>query len=225
MQNNPQSQAPRTDLRNLSDIDNTVAQWDTVLKTLFGQKTSSLRPNPANTAAATELTPSEQKHSAGLMRVNHTGEVCAQALYQGQALTAKLPSTRADMKAAALEEEDHLAWCQERLNEFNAHTSRLNPLWYGLSFGLGAGAGLISDKLSLGFVAATEQQVCKHLDEHLDELPANDIKSKAIVIQMRQDEAEHAELALRAGGTAFAQPVKYAMSQAAKVMTSLSYRF
>lgn len=225
MQNNSENQTPRTNLRNLSVIDNAVEQCDTVLKTLFGQRISSLRPNPANAATAVELTSAEKKHSAGLMRVNHTGEVCAQALYQGQALTAKLASTRNDMKAAAIEEEDHLAWCQERLNDFNANTSRLNPLWYGLSFGLGAGAGLISDKLSLGFVAATEQQVCKHLDEHLDELPASDVKSKAIVIQMRQDEAAHAELALSAGGTVFAPPVKYAMSQVAKVMTSLSYRF
>ena len=225
MQNTPQNPKPRPHLRNLSMIDNAVGQCDTVLKTLFGQKISSLRPNPANTAAKTELTLAEQKHSAGLMRVNHTGEVCAQALYQGQALTAKLSSTRHEMEAAAIEEEDHLAWCQERLGELNANTSLFNPLWYGLSFGLGAGAGFASDKLSLGFVAATEQLVCKHLDEHLDELPASDAKSRAIVIQMRQDEATHAELALSAGGAAFAPPVKYAMRQVAKIMTHLSYRF
>ncbi len=194
------------------------------MKTLLGQQVLSLRSSPANVIGTTELSASEKKHSAGLMRVNHTGEVCAQALYQGQALTAKLPSTKSDMAAAALEEEDHLAWCQQRLNELDAHSSKLNPLWYGLSFSLGASAGFISDKLSLGFVAATEQQVCKHLDAHLKDLPTNDAKSRAIVTQMRQDEAAHAELALSAGGTAFAAPVKYAMSQVAKVMTSLSYR-
>ncbi|BCD98482.1 2-polyprenyl-3-methyl-6-methoxy-1,4-benzoquinone monooxygenase [Marinagarivorans cellulosilyticus] len=221
MQKNHQAQAS---LRNLSCLDNAVSQCDTVLKTLLGQKTNSQRPNPAQKIPEPTLNAAEKIHSAGLMRVNHTGEVCAQALYQGQALTAKLPSVKEDMKMAAIEEEDHLAWCQERLNELGATTSRFNALWYSLSFSLGAGAGLVSDKLSLGFVAATEQQVCKHLDNHLKALPRSDDKSRAIITQMRQDEAEHAEMALTAGGVKFPAPVKAAMSQVAKVMTSLSYR-
>ena len=133
MQKNHQAKAS---LRNLSYLDNAVGQCDTVLKTLFGQKTNSQRPNPAQQIPESTLNAAQRTHSAGLMRVNHTGEVCAQALYQGQALTAKLPSVKEDMKMAAIEEEDHLAWCQERLNELDANTSRLNALWYSLSFSL-----------------------------------------------------------------------------------------
>jgi len=158
------------------------------------------------------------------MRINHTGEVCAQALYQGQALTAKLAHVREAMEHAAEEEIDHLAWCEQRIRQLGSHPSVLNPLFYGMSFGIGAVAGLISDKVSLGFVAATEDQVCKHLNEHLEQLPAEDEKSRAILEQMRIDEERHAESALDAGGYRFPAPIKFGMSLMAKVMTKSTYR-
>jgi len=158
------------------------------------------------------------------MRVNHAGEVCAQALYQGQALTAKLPEVRAEMAQAAAEEIDHLAWCEQRLKELDSQPSMLNPAWYALSFGLGAAAGLISDRVSLGFVAATEDQVCRHLDSHLERLPEQDHRSREIVSQMRADEARHAEAARRAGGIEFPAPVKTLMGATASLMTASSYR-
>ena len=157
-------------------------------------------------------------------RINHTGEVCAQALYQGQALTASLPHIREQMEHAAEEEVDHLVWCEQRIRELGSHTSLLNPLFYGLSFAIGASAGAISDKVSLGFVAATEDQVCKHLDDHLQQIPSSDRKSRAILEQMRIDEEEHATSALDAGGYRFPAPIKFGMSLMAKVMTSSTYR-
>ena len=157
------------------------------------------------------------------MRINHTGEVCAQALYQGQALTAKNAQVKAAMEHSATEEIDHLAWCEQRLKELDSHTSHLNPLFYAASFAIGAAAGAISDKISLGFVAATEDQVCEHLREHLQTLPAEDEKSRAIVQQMLEDEAEHASKAIEAGGQVFPTPVKKAMSLMAKVMTGSTY--
>jgi ubiquinone biosynthesis monooxygenase Coq7 len=170
------------------------------------------------------LSDDERKHAAGLMRVNHSGEVCAQALYQGQALTAKLPKVRLEMEQAAAEEVDHLAWCQERLDSLDSQPSLLNPLWYGLSFGVGAVAGLVGDKVSLGFVAATEEQVCKHLESHLQSLPAQDEKSRAVVGKMLEDEAKHAHAALDAGGVNFPAPVKGAMTLMSKLMTEASYK-
>jgi ubiquinone biosynthesis monooxygenase Coq7 len=181
------------------------------------------RNSPAEQKPTSELSDSEKKHIAGLMRINHTGEVCAQALYQGQALTAKLPDVRESMEHAAQEEIDHLAWCKKRLDELNSHTSYLNPLWYGLSFSIGAAAGLIGDKWSLGFVAATEDQVCQHLDNHLQQLPNKDEKSRAILQTMREDEAKHATTALNAGGAEFPSSVKTLMSAVAKVMTKTTY--
>ena len=166
----------------------------------------------------------QSRHVAGLMRINHTGEVCAQALYQGQALTAKLPQVRKAMEHAAEEEVDHLAWCEQRIRQLGSHTSVLNPLFYGMSFGIGAAAGIISDRVSLGFVAATEHQVVKHLDEHLLQLPAEDVKSRAILAQMRSDEQAHAESALDAGGARFPAPIRFGMSLLAKVMTKSTYR-
>ena len=211
-------------LRQPNLIDHGIAQFDSILRTLHGKRTHVARLTPANGVPSIELTHDEKKHSAGLMRVNHAGEVCAQALYQGQALTAKLSTIRTQLQEAAIEEEDHLAWCQQRLNELDARTSLLNPLWYALSFGVGASAGAISDKLSLGFVAATEDQVCQHLKEHMQSLAPNDLRSKAIVQQMYTDEAEHAAFALKAGGQPFSEPIKRAMSQVAKLMTWASYR-
>jgi len=199
-------------------------QADAALRTLLPFSGQPSRPSPAVLKNDSELTESETRHVAGLMRINHTGEVCAQALYQGQALTARLPQVRHAMEQAADEEVDHLAWCEQRIRQLGSHTSVLNPLFYGLSFGIGASAGLISDRISLGFVAATEDQVCKHLDEHLGQLPAGDDKSRAILEQMREDEAQHSTAAIEAGGLRFPAPIKFGMSLMSKVMTKATYR-
>ena len=209
--------------RNLSFIDHAITQVDRALRTLTPGTQTARRPNPAADVAPGELSAQEQRHAAGLMRVNHAGEVCAQALYQGQALTAKLARVRAEMEEAADEEVDHLAWCEERLNQLNSRPSLLNPVWYGLSYGLGAAAGLINDKVSLGFVAATEEQVCHHLRGHLQNLPEHDGASRTIVRQMLNDEAKHGAAALRAGGHDFPAPVKSAMGLISKFMTKSSY--
>lgn len=211
-------------MRQLTAIDNFIVRADRALRTLAAGEQHSERLSPAAKLAEAELSSEEKRHAAGLMRVNHAGEVCAQALYQGQALTAKLPDVRAEMEHAAAEEVDHLVWCQERLDALGSHTSYLNPLWYGLSFAIGASAGLVSDKVSLGFVAATEDQVCKHLQKHLDELPTQDEKSRAVVAQMLSDEARHADMALSAGGYRFPAPVKGLMTLVSKAMTATSYR-
>ncbi len=210
--------------RRLSLIDRLITEADTVLRTVTSRGHTAGRPSPSEGHAESELSERERRHAAGLMRVNHTGEVCAQALYQGQALTAKLPTVREEMQQAAQEEVDHLVWCEERLRELDSHTSYLNPAWYGLSFALGAVAGAIGDKVSLGFVAATEERVCNHLKEHLRQLPEDDRKSRLILQQMLEDEQRHGENALEAGGTDFPRPVKDAMTAVARVMTGSSYR-
>lgn len=210
--------------RHLSPTDQLLTQMDRAIRTLAPGKVSHQRPSPAQALNETEMSDAERKHAAGLMRVNHAGEVCAQALYQGQALTAKLPEVRHEMEHAAEEEIDHLAWCQERIEGLGSHTSLLNPLWYGMSFGIGASAGLLSDRVSLGFVAATEHQVCKHLQSHLEELPTQDNKSRAIVTEMLADEEKHAHTALEAGGYRFPAPIKGLMSLVSKAMTKTSYR-
>ncbi|SDK50216.1 2-polyprenyl-3-methyl-6-methoxy-1,4-benzoquinone monooxygenase [Microbulbifer yueqingensis] len=210
--------------RQLSGLDRLLLQADRALRTLSPGAPSHPRPSPARGVEEAELSDRERRHAAGLMRVNHSGEVCAQALYQGQGLTAKLPDVREEMERAAEEEVDHLAWCEQRLRELDSRPSLLNPLWYGLSFGLGAAAGKVSDRVSLGFVAATEEQVCKHLDSHLTRLPEQDARSRAIVEQMREDEAEHQHAALAAGGARFPAPVKGLMSLVSRLMTSASYR-
>lgn len=211
-------------MRQLTTIDQFIIRADRALRTLAAGQQAADRPSPAKDIIENELSPAEARHAAGLMRVNHTGEVCAQALYQGQALTAKLPHVRGEMEKAAAEEVDHLVWCQERLDALNSHTSYLNPLWYGMSFAIGASAGLVSDKISLGFVAATEEQVCNHLQTHLEELPPQDEKSRAVVTQMLRDEARHADMALSAGGLRFPAPVKSLMTLISKAMTTSSYR-
>ncbi len=213
-----------TSQRHYSPADRLLMQADSALRTLLPFSGQPARPSPAVLKNETELSESETRHVAGLMRINHTGEVCAQALYQGQALTARLPQVRRAMEQAADEEIDHLAWCEQRIRQLGSHTSVLNPLFYGLSFGIGATAGLISDRISLGFVAATEDQVCKHLDEHLGQLPANDDKSRVILEQMREDEQQHATAAIEAGGLRFPAPVKFGMSLLSKVMTKATYR-
>jgi 3-demethoxyubiquinol 3-hydroxylase len=206
-----------------SPIDKLIIQADQMLRTLAGGVTTASRANPAAAANST-LDAGEQRHAAGLMRINHTGEVCAQALYQGQALTARLPDVRSSMEQAAREEGDHLAWCEERLQELGSQPSLLNPLWYGLSFGLGAAAGLAGDKWSLGFVAETEDQVCRHLEEHLQTLPAGDERSRQILAAMHADEGRHAETARTAGAATLPAPVKLAMGTMARVMKAAVYR-
>ena len=210
--------------RHFSPVDRLLLQADAALRTLLPFSGQPTRPSPAIVQPEAELDEQQAQHVAGLMRINHTGEVCAQALYQGQALTAKLPQVRKAMEHAADEEIDHLAWCEQRIRQLGSQPSILNPLFYGLSFGVGAAAGLISDKVSLGFVAATEDQVVKHLDDHLQQIPLEDQKSRAILEQMRVDEEQHACNALDAGGLRFPAPVKFGMSLLAKVMTSTTYR-
>ena len=210
--------------RRLSLIDRLITEADSVLRTITNTGHTAARPSPSNGHAESELSENERRHVAGLMRVNHTGEVCAQALYQGQALTAKLPNVREEMQDAAAEEVDHLVWCEQRLRELESQPSALNPVWYGLSFGLGAIAGAIGDKVSLGFVAATEERVSNHLRDHLKSLPEDDRKSRLIVQKMLEDEQRHGEKALEAGGAEFPQPVKDAMTAVSKVMTKSSYR-
>jgi ubiquinone biosynthesis monooxygenase Coq7 len=208
----------------LSLLDKLIVEADSVMKTITSRGNHAGRASPAKDHMDSQLSESQRKHVAGLMRVNHTGEVCAQALYQGQALTAKLPTVRKEMQQAAQEEVDHLVWCEERLRELGSHTSYLNPAWYGMSFVLGALAGAISDKVSLGFVAATEEQVCSHLRDHLKQLPDDDRKSQLILQKMLEDEQRHGDKALEAGGTDFPRPLKDAMSSVSKLMTRTSYR-
>jgi ubiquinone biosynthesis monooxygenase Coq7 len=210
--------------RQLSPLDQLIDQLDTGLRTAFGSAPQPNRASPATKIEESDLSEQERQHSIGLMRVNHAGEICAQALYQGQALTAKLPEVSEQMKEAADEEVDHLAWCEQRITELGGKTSALNPLWYAMSFTLGASAGLVSDKLSLGFVAATEDQVCQHLQKHLKQLPAEDNKSRGIVEQMLVDEQQHAQSALAAGGQRFPKPVKQLMTLVSTVMTKSSYQ-
>lgn len=210
--------------RSLSLIDQIIIGADRALRALSPHTQPATHSSPAESMAEAKLSDKECKHAAGLMRVNHAGEVCAQALYQGQSLTAKLGSVRSEMELAADEEIDHLAWCEERLNELNSHPSVLNPFWYGCSFGIGAAAGLVSDKMSLGFVAATEDRVSEHLQSHLDKLPESDLKSRAVVRQMLEDERKHQHMAIKAGGYDFPPPVKSAMSLVSKAMTLTSYR-
>lgn len=204
--------------------DTLINHFDRALKTLMPGSVHSARANPSTSVQNAELSSSEMKHSAGLMRINHTGEVCAQALYQGQSLTARLQEVRQAMEQAADEEIDHLDWCEQRLQELNSRPSLLNPFWYGMSFGLGALAGLAGDKWSLGFVAETERQVCLHLDDHLQKLPQADTASQAILRQMREDEARHATLAENAGAAPLPQPATQAMGLTAEVMKTLVYR-
>jgi ubiquinone biosynthesis monooxygenase Coq7 len=208
----------------MNNIDRLILNLDQALRTLVHGSTQASRPNPAVNTEAVELNADESRHAAGLMRINHTGEVCAQALYQGQALTAKLPEVRSSMEQAAIEETDHLNWCETRLDELGSRPSLLNPLWYGMSFGIGALAGLAGDKWSLGFVAETEKQVCKHLDEHMDKLPLEDQRSRSILAQMKIDEGKHATTALEAGGAELPPPVKQAMTLMADIMKAAVYR-
>lgn len=207
--------------RQQSRTDCLIHQFDAVLRTLMPHAASPQRTSPAEGVAEGTLDDQERRHAAGLMRINHTGGVCAQALYQGQGVTAKLP--RHQMEQPALEEIDHLAWCDERLEQLQSRTSYLNPLFYVASFGIGAATGAVSDRISLGLIAATEEQVGKHLDSHQQSLPRGDNRSRAILRQMAIDEAHHAQLALEAGGVRFPASVKWGVCLAAKMMTKSAY--
>jgi 3-demethoxyubiquinol 3-hydroxylase len=204
-------------------LDKAIAVLDMGLRTVFSQAIPS-RPYPqTETADDSTLSDSERKHAAALMRINHVGEVCAQALYSGQALVSRDPANVEALKQASREEVDHLAWCERRIGELGGRKSLLNPLWFGASFGLGVTAGLLGDKWNLGFLAETEHQVSAHLGDHLHELPAQDHASRAIVTQMKQDEEHHAETAEHLGGATLPAPVKLAMRLASKVMTRTAY--
>jgi len=204
-------------------LDRFIIEFDKGLKTLAATA-HSVRPYPdQNVSLSTELNSTEKRHAAALMRINHCGEVCAQALYNGQALTTKNPQTVRALEQASKEETEHLAWCERRIQELGGRTSLLNPIWYVSSFTLGAIAGALGDKWNLGFLAETESQVGVHLNQHLDALPANDDKSRAILEQMKIDEAEHAATAIHLGGAELPSPIKAAMQGMSKVMTSTTY--
>lgn len=204
-------------------VDRLVSALDRGLRTVFGAD-APRRPSPASDMDEAALTEAAKRLAGPLMRVNHTGEVCAQALYEGQASTASSAEARAALLAAANEEHDHLGWCRERLDELDDRPSVLNPAFYAASFALGAAAGLLGDRISLGFVEATEDEVCRHLDRHLERLPDEDQKSRAILATMREDESRHGNEALQTGGVAFPTPVKRLMRLASRVMTETTYR-
>lgn len=204
-------------------FDQLITQFDNGLRTLLATPHSG-RPHPDAQVAEGSLSDVEKRHAAALMRVNHTGEVCAQALYSGQALTARDGKTVHALKQAAREETEHLAWCEQRIKQLGGRTSLLNPLFYGGSFAMGALAGVLGDKWNLGFLAETERQVGAHLEQHLQTLPAADEKSRAIVATMRADEAEHAATAVAQGAAELPAPLKHAMQQLSRLMTSSTYR-
>ncbi|MFM0158492.1 2-polyprenyl-3-methyl-6-methoxy-1,4-benzoquinone monooxygenase [Paraburkholderia sediminicola] len=206
-------------------LDELISEFDRGLRSMTGVSRMS-RPLPVpqeSTAEPAELSPAERAHAAGLMRVNHVGEVCAQALYQAQKLATRSPSLRAVFNHAAIEEEDHLAWTAKRLEALDSRPSLLNPLWYTGALAIGLAAGRLGDRVSLGFMAETERQVEQHLDSHLDQLPAADRESRAIVEQMRVDEAEHGKSAMDAGGVELPFPARALMRAVSKVMTRTAY--
>lgn len=203
-------------------MDQFILSVDKIVRTLFADAQSS-RPHPDAHIIDTSLTEAEKKHAAGLMRVNHCGEVCAQALYQGQAITARNTVTKTTLNKAALEEEEHLAWTAQRVKALGSHTSMLNPIWYMGSLTLGLFAGLVGDKWSLGFLEETEKQVGEHLQGHLASLPLQDAKSRAIIEQMYEDEVQHAQTAQALGAKVLPYPVKFLMRCFSKTMTTISY--
>ena len=205
-------------------LDTCLTAVDRGLRSLAGTALAK-RPNPATKQRDELLDDRQRRHAAALMRVNHCGEICAQALYEGQALTAQNDAVRQSLADAAHEEEDHLAWCRERLGELNSRPSRLDPAFYVASFLLGTTTGLLGDRVSLGFVAATEDQVRRHLERHIEALPAGDSKSRAILAAMRDDEVRHGQNAVRAGGAVYPRTVKNVMRWASKLMTATTYRF
>jgi ubiquinone biosynthesis monooxygenase Coq7 len=208
----------------MTPIDRFIIEFDTALRSVVGGANAG-RPTPGTESGANAALDSDQrKHAAGLMRVNHVGEVCAQALYQSQKLVARDSQIKEMLDHSGQEEMDHLAWCETRLKELGSHTSYLNPLWYVGSFAIGLAAGLAGDKWSLGFVAETEKQVENHLVSHLKNLPEEDHRSRAIVDQMRLDEIEHGQAAVRAGGVILPEPIQKIMQTMSKVMTTTAYK-
>lgn len=206
----------------MTKLDDLIVQFDQGLRTLLAPARTS-RPLPGGNLAEAEMSAEEKRLAAALMRVNHSGEVCAQALYQGQALTARKTGIRQALREAAGEETEHLSWCESRIGELGGRKSLLNPAWYAGSLALGAFAGALGDKWNLGFLAETERQVVRHLEGHLQRLPAQDEKSRAIVGQMKEDEARHATTALEHGGAELPAPVRLAMKLSARVMTGTAY--
>jgi ubiquinone biosynthesis monooxygenase Coq7 len=204
-------------------IDQAISHFDQALRAVRGSIGKTTRPSPAKNIEPDALSEKERLEAVRLMRVNHCGEVCAQALYQGQAIVAKSPEVANHMRQAAIEEIDHLSWTEDRIHELDGRVSYLNPLWYAASFGMGAVTGMLGDKINLGFVAATEDQVAKHLDDHLTKLPEQDTKSRAILGQMKADELTHKEMALAAGGTEFPAPIKMGMRIISDLMTKTTY--
>ena len=208
----------------MSPIDRLIIEFDTALRSVVGGANSQ-RPAPGSEfLSKTALDAQERQHAAGLMRVNHVGEVCAQALYQSQKLVARNPQIQEMLNHSGQEEMDHLAWCETRLQELGSHTSYLNPFWYAGSFAIGLAAGLAGDKWSLGFVSETEKQVENHLESHLQKLPQEDHRSRAIVDQMRIDEIEHGQAAKDAGGVPLPEPIQKMMQMMSKIMTSTAYK-
>ena len=210
--------------RILSPLDRLLDSAQNALSTVAGSPRAE-RANPGDSTPDVVLDDAERRHAAGLMRINHVGEVCAQALYIGQAAVARDPATRAHLLEAAQEETDHLAWCADRLRELDSRPSLLNPLWYAGSYTIGALAGLRGDGWNLGFVVETERQVEAHLDEHLVDLPAGDLRSRAVIAVMKEDEARHADQAEAAGAKVLPQPIPRLMATASTLMKAVAYRF
>lgn len=208
----------------MTRLDTSITEFDRALRTLFA-KPHTVRQAPDATAADASLSESEKKHVVSLMRVNHTGEICAQALYSGQVLTSRDEKVSAALQHAALEETEHLAWCEARIKALGGHTSVLNPLFYAGALGIGVLAGALGDKWNLGFLAETEKQVGKHLASHLEVLPEHDEKTRAIIQQMQVDEAQHQAEAEHFGAAELPAVVKWGMAKVSKVMTTLAYRF
>ena len=209
--------------RQLSPLDKLLVGANNALRTVAAPAGRPARSNPAEKIADAKLDAKQKAHAAGLMRVNHAGEVAAQALYQGHATVARNKDIEDQMQRAADEEFDHLAWCEQRIHELGFKPSRLSPLWYAGAYAIGAASGALGDKWSLGFIAETEKQVCSHLDSHLDQLPEEDAKSRAIVRQMRDEEEEHGENAIDAGAAVLPRPIIRLMRATAKVMTKTAY--
>lgn len=211
--------------RALTPIDRLLAGVNNALRTVSAPAGRPARPYPADDVDGVVLNERERAHAAGLMRVNHSGEVAAQGLYQGHAAVARDPTIEDQMQRAANEEFDHLAWCEERLAELGESPSRLSPFWYAGAFAIGAASGALGDRWSLGFIAETEKQVCEHLESHFDRLPDSDERSRAILEQMHAEEAEHGENAIDAGAAELPQPVKDLMKLTARFMTRTAYWF
>jgi ubiquinone biosynthesis monooxygenase Coq7 len=209
--------------RDYSPADRLLIAADHALRTVFGRPKTTGRPNPAGRLPDAELDEGERRQVARLLRIDHTGEVCAQALYQGQALTARLPETRRRLERSAQEENDHLDWCESRIAELGDRKSLLNPLFYAGSFAIGALAGLAGDRWSLGFVVETERQVESHLDGHLAQIPERDRRTRAVLEQMKADEIHHAQVAQAAGAAPLPAPIRLAMGLSSKVMTQSVY--